>query len=64
MRKLLLVMLPSLLSACGDKEAEDAKYWSYGFTSPPYYRMQIEHARSIMANNDELELMTGGGWWL
>ena len=61
MKTYLLIFMVGLLTGCTEEESEDAKYWSYGFTSPPYYEMLIEHARSIMANNDELELMTGGG---
>ncbi len=61
MKKHLLIMLIGLLTGCSEPENEDAKYWSYGFTSPPYYEMLLEHVTAVMPNKDEYTMMTGGG---
>ncbi len=61
MKKYLLIFMIGLLAGCSESENEDAKYWSYGFTSPPYYEMLIEHVTAVMPNKDEYTMMTGGG---
>ena len=61
MKKYLLIFMVGLLTGCSEPENEDAKYWSYGFTSPPYYEMLLEHVTAVMPNKDEYNMWVGGG---
>jgi Protein of unknown function (DUF2931). len=50
------------LSGCSTKAevAEEYRYWSYGFTVPPYFLIKTEYLQASMPDGHSVTLMAGG----
>ncbi len=49
------------LSGCSSKAevAEEYRYWSYGFTAPPYFQIKTEYLQASMPDGHTISLMAG-----
>jgi Nitrate reductase alpha subunit len=56
-----LLFLILSLAGCSSKAevAEEYRYWSYGFTAPPYFQIKTEYLQASMPDGHTISLMAG-----